>query len=73
VLPAPRVPDGLTITLSSEKSASELASSKKALSTTHQTLKNRTLLENYYLPGGFEATIDAFSSITTVIAAITRA
>jgi len=26
----------------------------------HQTLKNRILLENYYLPGDFEAQIEAF-------------
>ena len=26
----------------------------------HQTLKNRILLENYYLPGDLEAEIDAF-------------
>jgi len=26
----------------------------------HQTLKNRILLENYYLPGDLEARIDAF-------------
>jgi transposase InsO family protein len=26
----------------------------------HQTLKNRVLLENYYLPGDLEAQIDAF-------------
>src|ERR1700719_5182397 len=26
----------------------------------HQTLKNRILLENYYLPGDLEAKIDAF-------------
>ena len=26
----------------------------------HQTLKNRILLENYYLPGALEAQIDAF-------------
>jgi putative transposase len=26
----------------------------------HQTLKNRILLENYYLPGGLEAQIAAF-------------
>ena len=28
----------------------------------HQTLKNRILLENYYLPGDLEAEIDAFVS-----------
>ena len=28
----------------------------------HQTLKNRILLENYYLPGDLEAQIDAFVS-----------
>jgi putative transposase len=26
----------------------------------HQTLKNRILLENYYLPGDLEAHIEAF-------------
>jgi transposase InsO family protein len=26
----------------------------------HQTLKNRILLENYYLPGNLEAQVDAF-------------
>ena len=26
----------------------------------HQTLKNRILLENYYLPGDLEAQVDAF-------------
>lgn len=26
----------------------------------HQTLKNRVLLENYYLPGALEAQIEAF-------------
>jgi hypothetical protein len=26
----------------------------------HQTLKNRVLLENYYLPGDLEAQVDAF-------------
>ena len=26
----------------------------------HQTLKNRILLENYYLPGDLEAQIEAF-------------
>ena len=38
----------------------------------HQTLKNRILLENYYLPGDLEAKIDAFVDHYT-IAAITRA
>jgi hypothetical protein len=38
----------------------------------HQTLKNRILLENYYLPGDLEAQIEAFcgrlqSRITTPI------
>jgi transposase InsO family protein len=28
----------------------------------HQTLKNRILLENYYLPGDLEASIGRFSS-----------
>ena len=37
----------------------------------HQTLKNRILLENYYLPGDLEAQIDRFVDIT--IAATTRA
>jgi len=27
----------------------------------HQTLKNRILLENYYLPGDLEAQIEAFA------------
>ena len=39
----------------------------------HQTLKNRTLLENYYLPGDLENQISAFSSITTTTNATTRA
>ena len=38
----------------------------------HQTLKNRILLENYYLPGDLKAHIGASSS-TTIIVAITRA
>jgi transposase InsO family protein len=38
----------------------------------HQTLKNRILLENYYLPGDLEARIEP-SSITTTIAVIMRA
>jgi transposase InsO family protein len=38
----------------------------------HQTLKNRILLENYYLPGDLEAA-SAGSSITTNTNAITRA
>jgi transposase InsO family protein len=38
----------------------------------HQTLKNRILLENYYLPGDLEAQIEAFVSTTTTSAA-TRA
>ena len=38
----------------------------------HQTLKNRILLENYYLPGDLEARIDTFS-IITIIAIITTA
>ena len=38
----------------------------------HQTLKNRILLENYYLPGDLEAA-SAGSSITTTTNAITRA
>jgi len=38
----------------------------------HQTLKNRILLEHYFLPGNLEAKIDA-SSTTTTIVAVTRA
>ena len=38
----------------------------------HQTLKNRILLENYYLPGDLEATSIASSS-TTITGATTRA
>ena len=38
----------------------------------HQTLKNRILLENYFLPGDLEAKIGA-SSPTTITGAITRA
>ena len=38
----------------------------------HQTLKNRILLENYYLPGDLEARIDALLT-TTTIAVIMRA
>ena len=38
----------------------------------HKTLKNRILLENYYLPGDLEAT-SAASSSTTITAGITRA
>ena len=38
----------------------------------HQTLKNRILLENYYLPGDLE-TRSAPSSITTTTNATTRA
>ena len=38
----------------------------------HQTLKNRLLLENYFLPGDLKAKIEAFSPIT-IISAITRA
>jgi putative transposase len=38
----------------------------------HQTLKNRILLENYYLPGDLEAEIDAFVA-TTIICVTTRA
>ena len=35
----------------------------------HQTLKNRILLENYFLPGDLEAQIDAFVVITHPLAA----
>jgi transposase InsO family protein len=38
----------------------------------HQTLKNRILLENYYLPATSRPR-STHSSITTTIAAITRA
>ena len=38
----------------------------------HQTLKNRILLENYYLPGDLQAQSRP-SWPTTTIAAITRA
>ena len=38
----------------------------------HQTLKNRILLENYFLPGDLEARSKRSSSTTTTIA-ITRA
>jgi hypothetical protein len=31
----------------------------------HQTLKNRILLENYFLPGDLEAQIEVFVVITT--------
>ncbi|MFY0617485.1 hypothetical protein [Shimia sp.] len=31
-----------------------------ALGVRHQTLKNRILLENYFLPGDIEAQIEAF-------------
>jgi hypothetical protein len=37
----------------------------------HQTLKNRILLENYYLPGDLEARSGP-SSITTTIGVTTR-
>jgi transposase InsO family protein len=37
----------------------------------HQTLKNRILLENYYLPGDLETQIAAF--ITTITGATMRA
>jgi hypothetical protein len=33
----------------------------------HQTLKNRILLENYFLPGDFEAQIAAFIDDTTTV------
>ena len=43
----------------------------------HQTLKNRILLENYYLPGDLENQISALQarrpSITTTTNATTRA
>ena len=35
----------------------------------HQTLKNRILLENYYLPGDLEARIDAFDDFDSAIEA----
>jgi hypothetical protein len=38
----------------------------------HLTLKNRILLENYYLPGELEARIEAFVA-TTITCATTRA
>ena len=38
----------------------------------HQTLKNRILLENYYMPGDLEAQIEAFV-LTTITFATTRA
>ena len=38
----------------------------------HLTLKNRILLENYYLPGQLEARIEAFVA-TTITCATTRA
>ena len=31
----------------------------------HQTLKNRILLENYYLPGDLEANIKAFVAVSS--------
>ena len=38
----------------------------------HQTLTNRTLLENHFLPGDLEAQIEAFVVIT-IIGATMRA
>ena len=38
----------------------------------HQTLKNRILLENYYMPGDLKAEIEAFV-LTTITFATTRA
>ena len=38
----------------------------------HQTVKNRILVENYYLPGDLEASVGSFP-ITTATGAITRA
>jgi hypothetical protein len=38
-----------------------------------QTLKNRILLENYYLPGHLEAQIDALSACINVEGRPTRA
>jgi transposase InsO family protein len=38
----------------------------------HQTMKNRILLENYFVPGDLEAKVGA-SSITTTTADATRA
>ena len=39
----------------------------------HQTLKNRILLENYYLPGDLEAQIEAFVADYNHTCVITRA
>ena len=39
----------------------------------HQTLKNRVLLENYYLPGDLERPASAPSSSTTTTAVTTKA
>ena len=39
----------------------------------HQTLKNRILLENYYLPGDLERQIERLRRRTTTMPAITRA
>ena len=39
----------------------------------HQTLKNRILLENYYLPGDLWSALAVFASITITIGAIMRA
>lgn len=38
----------------------------------HQTLKNRILLDNYYLPGDLERQIAAFVELT-IMSAVTRA
>ena len=39
----------------------------------HLTLKNRILLENYYLPGQLEARIEALSPTHNATCATTRA
>ena len=38
----------------------------------HQTLKNRILLENYYLPGDLEAQIEAFVADYPIPPALSR-
>ena len=40
--------------------AAHTATRKHKIEPWHQTLKNRILLENYYLPGDLEARIDTF-------------
>ena len=40
--------------------AARPATRKHKIERWHQTLKNRILLENYYLPGDLEAKIDTF-------------